>query len=58
MKLTNANDGKRVGLREKAIGFIANGLEKIAINPRGCQIGVIYEPELPQEIIFEMLDKD
>lgn len=56
MKRMNVLDDRQVKLGEKIICSIGDRLVKMAVNPRfPCPPGMIYEPELSEDMIKDML---
>jgi len=50
----NAYEGQETSLKEKIFCKLGEQLARIAIEPRSCWNGFIYEPEIPPEILKEM----
>ena len=44
------------GIKERVLGSICRKIVKYGADPRGCWLGLVYEVELPSEIVAEMVD--
>jgi len=53
--MKNKQDDTTLSLKEKLIHKMANTFEKMAEPHNGCFIAPWHEPELPQEILNDML---
>jgi len=52
--MNNQYEEKRQGLKERVLCEVGKRMVKLAVDPRGCWNGTLYEPELLPEIIAEM----
>ena len=58
MKSTNMQDGSQMGIKERLAKGIGERLSRMAVEPRGCAFFILYEPELPPEMINELHSHD
>ena len=56
MKPTKMQEGRQESIKERIARGIGAQLEKMAVDPRGCWALGVHEPEMPPEIIAEMLE--
>jgi len=54
MKNLNAHEGTQRGFLGRVVHGVADRLEQMAVDPRGCWNFIIYEPELTDEIMREL----
>jgi len=55
MNPSNAKQADRtLGFKEKVIMKLCDSISEKAVDPRGCWLAGIYEPEIPPEIILEL----
>lgn len=58
MKFTNQSEDRQVCLKEKFAKKVGNQLEKMAVDTKLCWALIMYEPELPPELIHESAQND
>ncbi|MCL1842595.1 MAG: hypothetical protein FWF79_02160 [Defluviitaleaceae bacterium] len=58
MKNTNRHEETKSGLFERVASSIGDKLEKIATEQRHCWNAMIYEPEMSNEMIKELLSAE
>jgi len=55
--LNNAHEENTKSLKERVLCEVGKKLAKMAVDPRVCWGSIIYERELPDEIIREISEK-
>jgi len=55
MNKLNEHEIKQDGLKESVAKKVGMQLGKMAVDPRGCWIFSAFEPEIPPEVIAEMM---
>ena len=56
MRDMNLLEDKKVGLLGKTAISLGDKFATLSTEPKGCWLALLYEPELPEELIDEMLN--